>query len=128
MPTHRLAALTGCALLLGGTSLAGAASAESLADAVALAYETNPTLQAERAQLRATDEGYVQAEAGLRPSVTASGSYAYQDQQVSLAHSPTATLTGGTGTAMISLTQPLYSGGRVTARIDAAQADILAER
>ena len=47
---------------------AGAASAESLADAITLAYQTNPTLQAERATQRATDETYVQARAGYRPT------------------------------------------------------------
>jgi outer membrane protein len=128
MPTYRLAALTGCGLLLGTTCLAAPAFAETLADAVALAYQTNPTLQAERAQLRATDEEYPQAQSGLRPSVNASASYAYQDQQVSVPRTPTATVTGGTGTALVSLSQPLYSGGRVTSRIDAAAADILAER
>lgn len=41
--------------------LSGAASAESLQDALASAYANNPTLNAERAGMRATDEFVPQA-------------------------------------------------------------------
>src|ERR1700678_3152563 len=44
------------------------ARAETLGDAIALAYDSNPTLQAQRASLRALDETYEQAEAGYRPT------------------------------------------------------------
>ena len=44
-------------------------SAETLTDAISLAYKTNPTLQAARANLRSTDEEYPQAKSGLRPTV-----------------------------------------------------------
>ena len=56
--------------------MAGAApaSAESLRDALALAYETNPTIRAERARLRATGEARAQAWAGALPQVSANGS------------------------------------------------------
>ena len=47
------------------------ACAETLADAIALAYETNPTLQAQRATQRALDENYVQARTGWRPTARA---------------------------------------------------------
>src|SRR6476620_10215475 len=50
---------------------AAPASAETLADAIALAYESNPTLQAQRATQRALDENYVQARAGWRPTLSA---------------------------------------------------------
>ena len=63
-------------LALGTTALTGLlafspASAETLTDALAAAYQTNPTLQAQRAQLRATDEGVPQALSGWRPSLQA---------------------------------------------------------
>ena len=63
-------------------ALAFGAHAESLADAISLAYETNPTLQQERAQLRATDETYVQAESGLRPTLSLGGGYTYESEKV----------------------------------------------
>jgi len=111
------------ALLLGS-----AASAETLGDAIALAYQTNPTLQAERAQLRATDEEYVQAEAGLRPSVTGAGSYTYEKEQVGETGTPSFNAAGSGSSGTITVTQPLYTGGLASAKIDAAHADILAER
>ena len=37
-------------------SFAGPAAAETLHDAMALAYQTNPTIRAERARLKATRE------------------------------------------------------------------------
>src|SRR5579862_687473 len=127
MRAFRRTVASGCVVALAWSAFAGPASAETLGDAIALAYETNPTLQAERAQLRVTDEGYVQAESGLRPTVSVSGSYTYQEGRIT---EPGASfdLAGGAGAAQITASQPLYTGGRVSARIDAAKADILAER
>src|SRR5689334_23064823 len=48
--------------------------AETLQDALARAYLGNPTLNAARAQQRATDEQVPQALSGWRPSVTVNGS------------------------------------------------------
>ena len=42
----------------------GPASAESLSEALVAAYSDNPTLNAQRASLRATDEGVPQALSG----------------------------------------------------------------
>lgn len=50
------------------------ASADSLSDVLAVAYKTNPTIRAQRAQLRATRELKAQAWAGALPQVTASAS------------------------------------------------------
>ena len=65
------------AKLLLGTALAllplFGASAETIEESMIKAYLTNPTLAAERAQLRATDEGLPQALALRRPSVTGQG-------------------------------------------------------
>ncbi len=71
-------------LLAVTTVLTGtmAASAESLEEALAAAYESNPQLMAQRAALRATDEGVSQAQAGYLPSLT--GSYSYQDQNINI--------------------------------------------
>lgn len=63
-----LAAACSAGLLAGSFSIA---NAETLADAIALAYQTNPTLQQQRASARITDEGVVQAKTGFRPTVGA---------------------------------------------------------
>jgi outer membrane protein len=124
-----------CALALAGT--AGAARAESLADAIRLAYHTNPSLQQQRAQLRITDETYVQARAGYRPTSNLSASAQWQWQRLGTARctvfagvtscgdqSPENNNLGAT----LSLNQPIYTGGRTTARVQSAVADILAGR
>ncbi|MEM1371322.1 MAG: TolC family outer membrane protein [Pseudomonadota bacterium] len=46
------------------------AVAETLRGALAKTYKYNPTIDAERARLRATDEGVTQARAGYRPRIT----------------------------------------------------------
>ncbi len=52
-----------------------AATAETLKEALAAAYSSNPQLMAQRAALRATDEGVSQAKAGFLPTVNADGSF-----------------------------------------------------
>ena len=95
------------------------ARAESLADAISLAYQTNPTLQNQRAQLRITNETYVQARAGYRPQVSATVTGSRQDYQGQ---------TTNTASALITASQPLYTGGRTASAVGAAEADILAGR
>lgn len=128
-----------CAALMAST-----ASAETLADAIALAYQTNPTLQAQRATQRALDESWVQARAGYRPTATVSAQARYNEirtPRTTVATGldlngdgiPDATSRGGisesnAGQASLSLSQPLFTGGRVGAAVSAAQGDILAGR
>ena len=47
----------------------GAAWAETVPEALAKAYQSNPQLNAERARQRATDENVPQALAGYRPQI-----------------------------------------------------------
>lgn len=135
MSKSRRAGLLAAACCMG--LLASAASAETLTDAVTLAYQTNPTIQQQRAVQRAADEGVVQAKTGFRPTVGLDGSIS--GSRTDLAH-PRTTLVGGqvvTGAdvtksassgATLSLSQPLYTGGQASARLSAAEADVLAGR
>jgi outer membrane protein len=135
-----LAAILG--LGLGWIAATRPARAETLADAIALAYDSNPTLQAQRATQRALDENYVQARSGYRPtlSLTVQGNY-LQTRTPGLTGQPVDVNGDGvpdllgqgieesnTGTAALSITQPIYTGGRVAAAVSAANADILAGR
>src|SRR4051794_15545846 len=54
------------------------ASAESLNDAMSSAYVSNPTLRADRARQRATDEQVPQAISGWRPTVTLQSQLGYE--------------------------------------------------
>ncbi len=109
--------------LFGGVG--APAWAETLQEAIALAYRTNPSLLAQRANQRALDESIVQARAGLRPSlsVTVSGDYVrdYSD-------APFGNPDSDSASASIGLSQTLWSGGRIGHGISAAEADILAGR
>src|SRR5579871_6082578 len=72
----RWAVATAIAAACGMTSVA---QAETLESALALAYRNNPTLNAQRANLRATDEGVPQALAGYRPKINAEWDNGYQN-------------------------------------------------
>ncbi len=120
----RSSALASVALIAVSVGLAAPAWAESLQDAIALAYRTNPTLMAQRANQRALDETVPQARAGLRPSVNVSvgANYSNVDDK-RLGNTET-----DSGSASIGLSQTLYSGGRIGHGIGAAEANVLGGR
>lgn len=137
----RRALATGAAVLALSVA-ASTARGETLADAIALAYQSNPTLQGQRAQQRALDETYVQARAGFRPNLSVGASVQYTNigfgrssgQQLVSNGSDglTATSAGGydynTSSATLQATQPLYTGGRTETAVSAAEASVLAGR
>lgn len=86
---------------------ANVTSAETLEEALSRAYETNPTLLAARAQLRATDEGVAQALSGWRPTVSVTGDISRQ-QSYSNTRSPSSRYSTPYG-ASLDITQPLYN-------------------
>ena len=90
---HILAAAGFCLAIVGiGIGCSGAA-ADTLEWALVQAYQNNPSLNAQRASLRATDENVPQALSGYRPklSVTAGGGYNYNNavQQFPVGGAPT---------------------------------------
>jgi outer membrane protein len=107
-------------------ALAGGARAETLADALALAYQSNPVVQAQRANLRATDESYVQAEAGFRPTVSAQAMIGTNENNEAFGQPYPG--DNQTTSAVVTLTQPIYTGGRVSSQVNAAEATIFAGR
>ncbi len=116
------------AVSLAALSLApSAASAETLAEAIAMAYASNPTLQAQRAQLRALDENWYQARAGYRPTLSVSGRATWSETTIPGTR-PLVDVENNSGSAVLSLTQPVYSGGRVASAVSAAEADSLSGR
>ncbi len=109
--------------------ICGTAGADDLKEALALAYDTNPTLAAERARLRAIDENFVQARSNALPQVTVEGSTqtsnSTTDQPPSL-FNPTghSSSTSGSNTAAVSVGQTLFRGFRTGAAMDRARASI----
>lgn len=106
--------------------LAGPSHAETLQEALAKAYATNPTLQSARATLRATDEGVSQALSGWRPTVEATGTSAYKKQENSATTG--STLNTKPQTLSLELTQSLYSGGQTIANVSSAENTVRAQR
>ena len=115
------------AALLASVSPA-AVSAETLQDALTQAYSSNPTLNARRASLRAVDENVPQAAAGWRPTVRLSGALGRRDVETELNGRITVNEMRNPGSAAVTVTQPLYQGGRTQAGIQRAEAQIQAER
>lgn len=124
------------------------AAAQTLQEALSQAYANNPTLLTARAQLRATDETVPQALAGWRPTVTISsnagavdsrnrsttpnpslravpGQFQNPQQQESAITSHT---ERGTFTNSITITQPVFRGGRTVASTRRAENQVLAQR
>ena len=124
--TRRLIALL--SLLVGGVALVGPARGQTMGEALAAAYLNNPTLEAERAGLRATDEQVPQALANWRPSVDLEGDVSRAETSAS------ARTFGGKdqvrtprGVAL-NITQPLFRGFRTEAEVSAAENTVSAER
>lgn len=116
--------------LLLGTSLltlcfASPAFAETLPEAIASAFATNPQLEIERYRTDIARQNLEVARGAGRPTVnfSATGGYEYVDS-----NSP---MSFGLGdrpiaTAQLQAIQPIYTGGRVSAGIRQAQAGISA--
>ncbi|HXH15664.1 MAG TPA: TolC family outer membrane protein [Sphingomonas sp.] len=92
-------------------------NAETLREALAKAYNTNPTLTGQRATLRATDENVPIARAAGLPSVNVTGDYS--EFVVNAANNFLAPQRQGVARANVSV--PLYQGGQVRNSVAAAK-------
>lgn len=114
---------------LSSLMLAAPAHAESLTDALAAAYQSNPALQAQRAQLRATDEQVPQALSGWRPAIQAQGTYgAVRDDTTLNAPAASAVTHSRPLTATVTLSQNLFRGGQTVNATEQAESSVLAGR
>src|SRR5215475_6572040 len=124
-----LAAALVCGLVM---SLAvPSAQAQTLEDALVAAYTGNPTLQAERAKLRQTDELVPQAKAGWKPTVAVeSGAGVEWIRRTFHDNIPrdTSEHTNNPVSASINLSQPVYRGGSTAAELSQADNTVQAER
>src|ERR1700675_4037628 len=106
------------ALLLAGAP----ASAQTLTESFAYAYNNSPQLLAQRAALRATDEGVPQALSNWRPTGNFTGAAGVTGGGLGQANpatgAPTPTLFSSFVNKSLDLqvTQPLYRGGRTEAQ------------
>jgi len=128
MGLRHLLAGAAIAALMGGFA-ASPAAATTLEEALVQTYRTNPTILAQRAELRAVDEGVSQAASNWRPTVTVTGTISDSEGRVDqgIGFSPMstdATNYGGTVTA----SQSLFRGFRSINEFRRAQANVRAGR
>jgi outer membrane protein len=112
------------------------ALADTIEAALIRAYQNNPQLNAQRAQVRSTDENVPQALSGYRPKValTASAGYQYTD---------TLTTSGGTASDLVrtevhgtdpprsvglTVTQTLFNGQQTANKTRAAESQVSGSR
>lgn len=113
------------AWLLMGAALSAAtpASAETLREAMAAAWEGNPELAAARARQEALAETTNQARAAGRMTVGATGNAGYDR----LGYDGSGTRTGATSAlGGVNATLPIWTGGRVSSAVRAAKGDVAA--
>jgi|TARA_R100000049_G_C1941080_1_gene85270 outer membrane protein len=104
------------ALLAGATLLGtGPAHADTLREAIARAYATNPALAEAQARQEALEEAPEQARAEGRPTLSATANGGYDDLGY-----------GSAGSADLQAAMPIWTGGRVSSAVRASSADVAA--
>ncbi|HTV37707.1 MAG TPA: TolC family protein, partial [Xanthobacteraceae bacterium] len=127
-------ALTGAAVGFAPTE----AAADTLPWALVQAYQNNPSLNAQRAALRATDENVPQALSGYRPklSLTANGGDNYTDimthTYTSAGNNIASTTTVATPYVSrgvgATATETLYNGNQTANRVRQAESQVMGAR
>lgn len=109
--------------LLVATCLSGQAMAGTLQEALKSAYESNPTLEGERAALRATDENIAIAKSGFRPTMSVNGQY----RDVHANNNVVVDAQDGyTRSLSANLVQPVFSGFKTVNSVKSADSYIRA--
>jgi outer membrane protein len=112
------------------------ALADTIEAALVRAYQNNPQLNAQRAQVRVTDENVPQALSGYRPSVALTGTIGeqYTDTNSTQGGSPTAIVRteihglDPPRSVGITATQTLYNGNRTANKTRAAESQVSGAR
>ena len=106
--------------------LAGTAAADTLRDALVSSYNTNPTLNAQREGLKATDAGVAIARAAGRPQI--SGTVGLNRDLTRSGVLDSSASRGPNLSTTVDLSVPLFNGGSVRNSINAAKARVDAGR
>jgi outer membrane protein len=108
-----------------------ASRAESLDEALASAYTTNAALAAQQAGLRATDELVPEALGNWRPTIKLNGDIGRDDLRTNVSppvFGVTAQHAVSPSDYGVTISEPLYRGGRTQAQTEQAEATIKAQR
>jgi outer membrane protein len=105
-----------------------AARAETLPEALTRVYQNNPQLNAQRAQLRVTDENVPQALSGYRPQLSAGLMSGIIGVNNGLPDGSSQSATLRPWMAGVTLTQPLFNGFKTGNSVRQAESQVLAGR
>jgi outer membrane protein len=118
----------GCGLVMLALALPGEARAQTLADALVRVYQTNPQLNAQRAQLRVTDENVPQALSGYRPTLSASASGGINPLTNTLIDGTVVSATLRPWMVGITITQPIFNGFKTANSVRQAESQVRSGR
>jgi outer membrane protein len=112
------------------------ALADTIEAALVRAYQNNPQLNAQRAQVRSIDENVPQALSGYRPrvAVTASAGYQYLDTNTTAGGTPTVIVrteihgANAPRSAGLTVSQTLFNGQQTANRTRAAESQVSGSR
>jgi outer membrane protein len=130
---HGVKLFTGAAVsvLLLALAAPTPALADTIEAALVRAYQNNPQLNAQRAQVRSTDENVPQALSGYRPKVgvNLSTGYQYQDiQQVQRGPGIHSDPPLQPNSASLTINQTLYNGNQTANKTRAAESQVSGSR
>lgn len=104
------------------------AAAQTMDSALARAYSGNPTLNSQRAAVRATDENVPQALSGYRPRITASADIGASIVDSNLPGSPNSTSRLAPRGAGVQVTQNIFDSGRTRNTVSQSESQVLGAR
>jgi outer membrane protein len=113
--------------LLFGTSATSVLS-QTMDAALSRAYSANPTLNAQRASVRATNENVPQALSGYRPTITASADIGASIVDSNLPGQPQTTSRLGPRGAGVQIDQNIFNGGKTRSSVSQAESQVLGAR
>jgi outer membrane protein len=117
-----------CLVAFVSLVVATSCAAESLPDALAKAYQSNPQLNADRARQRGTDENVPQALAGYRPQIVASLSAGLQAVRNLLPDNTIQSDTLRPWTIGVTVSQVLFNGFKTANSVRVAEFQVQSGR
>lgn len=117
-------------MLATALSFSGPAQAQNIFEALSETYNTNPTLQAQRAYLRSIDENVALAKSGYRPNIALTAGY--NDTNSNIDTDSTYGRIGGGDTTTKSMaariSQPVFNGFSTVNSVKSADSYVRAEQ
>lgn len=118
---------TGIVVALAGVP-GPASAAETIASALSQAYMGNPSLRAERARQRGTDELVPQALSGWRPTVVTNADGGAEWSKTRRRTTPAEKASTNPANVTIQLSQPIFNGFQTVSGTKVAEASVAAGR